>query len=333
MKFGFGTKPSEHYQRYIELVQFAESLGFDNAWVPDQTFFRDPYAILAALAFSTKNIHLGIGVTNPNTRHPVMAARAIATLEEMAPGRVLLGIGAGNNKELLNPLGLDVSHAGDKCREMAEIVRALLTGEIVEYKGRYFQASGIKMDFKTNPDIPIYIAGRGPFVLQSAGEVADGAIVGGLCTSSGIAYAINQITIGANKAARDPKGMEIVSWVTVNVTEDRDKGLEDLKPVVAHIIGGAPDVVLEASGLDSTLVNQIKSTYFKEGIPQAARYVTADCIDAFTIVGDGPDCVRRIKALEEAGITQLAMLMPPGTQGQQKRFLKSFADSVIPYFT
>jgi 5,10-methylenetetrahydromethanopterin reductase len=332
MKFGFGTKPSEHYQKYVELVRFAERLGFDYAWVPDQTFYRDPFTLLAALAFSTEEICLGIGVTNPNTRHPAMTARAIATVEEMAPGRVTMGIGAGNNKELLNPLGLEVLHAGEKCREMALIVRALLSGEIVDYHGKYFQVSGIKMDFETNPEIPIYIAGRGPYVLQSAGEVADGAIIGGLCTSGGIAYAFNQIKTGAKKAARDPANMEIVSWVTVNVTDDRNQALEDLKPVVAHIIGGAPDIVLEASGLEADLVNRIKTTYLKEGIPQAAKHVTEECIDAFTIVGDGPECVRHIKQLEDAGITQLSMLMPPGKIDQQMQYMQRFAEEVIPAF-
>jgi 5,10-methylenetetrahydromethanopterin reductase len=331
MKFGFGANPSEHYQRYIELVQCAESLGFDYAWVPDQTFYRDPFVILGVLALSTRHIQIGIGVTNPYTRHPAMIARAIATIDEMAPGRVHLGIGAGNNKELLSPLGLDGAHAGDKCREMAEVVRALLSGIKVEYKGQYFQVAGIKMDFKANPNIPIYIAGRGPLVLQSAGEVADGAIIGGLCTASGISYALDQIKMGAAKSARDPKRMEIVSWVTCNVTEDRDKALENLKPVVAHIIGGAPEIVLEATGLDPTVVNQIKTTYFNGGISQAAQYVTVECIDAFTIVGDGPECVRHIKELEKAGITQLSMLMPPGTVEQGKQYLQRFAESVIPY--
>lgn len=332
MKFGFGAKPSENYQSFIDLVRCAEDSGFDFAWVPDQTFYRDPYVILGAMALSTTRIQIGLGVTNPYTRHPAMAARAIATISEMAPNRVHLGIGAGNNKELLSPLGLDSSHAGEMCREMAQLIREMLSGKKVEYKGEYFQVAGIKMDFETDPYIPIYIAGRGPLVLKSAGEVADGAIIGGLCNPSGISYALDQIKKGMAKSGRNLNKFEIVSWVTCYVTADRSKGLEDLKPVVAHIIGGAPPIVLSAAGLDVDLVNKIKSTYFKEGIPQAATHVTAECIDAFAIVGDGQECVRRIKALEQAGVTQLSMLMPPGTIENSKKNLLRFADSVFPYF-
>jgi 5,10-methylenetetrahydromethanopterin reductase len=330
MKFGFGANPSEHYQDFIELIQYAENLGFDYAWVPDQTFYRDPFVILGILALSTKQIQLGIGVTNPYTRHPAMIARSIGTIDEMAPGRIHLGIGAGNNKELLRPLGFDGLHAGEKCREMVEVVRALLSGVKVEYKGQYFLVDGIKLDFSTNPNIPIYIAGRGPYVLQAAGEVADGAIVGGLCTASGISYAKDQIRIGSAKSGQGVRRMELVSWVTCIVTEDREKALEDLKPLVAHIIGGAPEIVLEAVGLDPTLVSKIKTVYHNQGIPQAAKHITKDCIDAFTIVGDAAECVRHIKELEKAGITQLSMLVPSGTMEQSKQNLQRFAQSVIP---
>lgn len=332
IKFGFGAIPSVHYTIYREITKLAEALGFDSAWVPDQTLYRDPYTVLAVLANSTEKINLGVGVTNPNTRHPAMAARAIASVDEMAPGRVALGIGAGNNKELLQPLGLEVEHAGTKCRETALIVRGLLTGESVDYKGHHFQASDIKMDFTSSPDIPIYIAGRGPTVLRAAGEVASGAIVGGLCKTAGINYALDQIKSGAEKAGRDSGQLEIISWVTVNVTNQREQALEDLKPVVAHLIGGAPQTVLDAAGMDPVLVKQIKTAYFTEGIPSAAKFVSPDCIDSFAIVGDKRECVQRIKELENAGVTQLVMLMPPGAAEQQRQFLRNFAEAVFPDF-
>ena len=85
MRFGFGHVPSGHYQRHVELVQRAERLGFDTAWIADQTFYRDPYVILAALATSTERIGLGLGATNPFTRHPAMTSRAIASSRRWRP--------------------------------------------------------------------------------------------------------------------------------------------------------------------------------------------------------------------------------------------------------
>jgi len=128
LKFGFGHVPSQDYREHVRLIQLAEELGFDYAWVADQTFHRDPVAVIAAAALATQAIQLGIGVANPFTRHPAMLARSAATLDEMAEGRFSLGIGAGNRKELLRPLGLDDGDAAIRCTEMAELVRALLNG-------------------------------------------------------------------------------------------------------------------------------------------------------------------------------------------------------------
>lgn len=332
MKFGFGHVPSEHYRNHVNLVRMAEDLGYDYAWIPDQTFFRDPYVVLAAIAAATEDIQLGVGVTNPYTRHPAMAARAVASLDEIAPGRVNLGIGAGNRKELLIPLGLDESAAGDKCREMAQLVKCLLTEDVCAYKGKYYMADGICMDFRVQHPIPIYIAGRGALVLQGAGEVADGVIIGGLCTPKGIGYAMDQVRKGASRSGRRVADMEVVSWVTCQVTDDREQALEDVKPVVAHIVGGAPMAVLEAIDLPADTIQAIKTTYKEQGIPQSARYVTEQCIDAFTLIGDPESLAERIQSLEAAGVTQLSVLMPPGTVKQHQQRIQQFAESLFPAF-
>jgi len=332
MKFGFGTKPSEHYQDYIAMVQEAEALGYDFAWVPDQTFYRDPFMILGAVGLATQRIQLGVGVTNPYTRHPAMVARSLATLDELAPGRAHLGIGAGNRKELLDPLGLDGAHAGPMCREMVEVVRPLLDNQVARHRGQYFQADGVRLDFPVANRIPCYIAGRGQHVLRAAGEVADGAIIGGLCTPQGVTYALDQVRAGAEKAGRHLQSMELVAWVTCRVTDDREAAFRELRPVISHLVGGAPLEVLNAVGLNPETVQQIKSVYKADGIEASAVYVTDECIEAFTLVGGGPELVQRIRALGQAGITQIATLMPPGSATQHRAILRHFAEAVMPAF-
>ena len=328
MKFGFGHVPSGDYREHVRLVRLAEELGFDYAWIADQTFHRDPVPVIAAAALATRQIQLAIGVANPYTRHPAMLARAAATLDEMAEGRFSLGIGAGNRKELLKPLGLDEGDAALRCREMVEMVRALLAGGPVTYRGKYFQADGVKLDFSPRADLQIYIAGRGPKVLEAAGAVADGAVVGGLCTPPGIGYAIDHVRRGAQTSGREVK--EVVSWVTCYLTEDRAAAARNLMPVVAHIIGGAPAETLRAAGLPEELTDRIKSVYQEQGIAAAARLVTNPCIDAFTIVGDAEECAGRIADLGASGVTQFAFLLPPGDVDQHRDRLKAFAKSVMP---
>lgn len=332
MKFGFGHVPTEHFEEHAALVEHAENLGFEYAWVPDQTFHRDPIALLARLAGRTKRIRLGVGVTNPYTRHPVVVARSAATLAEMAPGRISIGIGAGNKKQLLAPLGFDQGAAAGRCREAAELIRQLVAGKRVNFEGSFFRALDVQLELPAAPAVDVYLAGRGPRMLTAAGAVADGVIIGGLCTPKGIEFALDRVRAGCVDAGRQLADLQIVSWVTCVVTADRPSVLDRLRPEIAHIIGGAPDDVLEAIGLSREVVGKIKEVYWRNGIPAAAAHVTDECVDAFAIVGDGIDVAERITALDRVGVTQFSVLMPQAPIADHRRTLETFAESILPHF-
>jgi 5,10-methylenetetrahydromethanopterin reductase len=334
LAFGFAHVPSEHYRRHVELVLEAERLGYDYAWIPDQTFYRDPYVILTALALSTDRIRLGLGVTNPFTRHPAMAGRAIASVDECASGRVSLGVGAGNVRELLEPLGLGFDSPAARCREMVELVQSELSGagNGAGFVGSHYRMDGARLQFAVDHRIPVYLAGRGPRVLEAAGEVADGVLIGGLCAPAGIAYALDRVSKGATARGRDLAAIDVGSWTTVLLTDDRTRELERVRPMVGHIIGGAPQSVLDAIGLPSELVGRLKTDYRQGGSAAAAAHVTEECVDAFTIVGDAGFCIDRIRALEEAGVTQLICLMPPGDVDGYSSLIRRLAETVLPAF-
>jgi 5,10-methylenetetrahydromethanopterin reductase len=328
MRFGFSHHPAEHFTRHVDLIRHAESIGFDTAWVPDQTYYRDPYMMLAAFALATERIELGLAVTNPFTRHPTITARCAATAAEFAPGRFRLGFGAGNRRELLNPLELPMDDTPGRCREAAEIVRGLLAGERVEYVGRHYRVRGVELDFEAEP-VPIYIAGGGGGMLRAAGRVADGVIAGGLSTPEGVAYAWREIARGAACAGRDERSLEVVSWVMCQVTDDRPAAMDSARPMVAHIIGGAPADMLLDIGLDEGVVRTIKRVYSEGGKEAAAPHVTDACVDTFTLIGGVDRCLERIHALEEAGVTQFGMLLTPGTVDAHRARLDRFAETVI----
>lgn len=334
LTFGFAHIPAEHYKRHVELVREAERLGFDYAWIPDQTFYRDPYVILTALALGTDRIRLGLGVTNPFTRHPAMASRAIASVGECAAGRVAIGVGAGNVRELLEPLGLDFDRPAARCKEMVELVKRALATSLdgPGFEGSLYRMNGARLQFLVEQPIPVYLAGRGPRVLEAAGEVADGVLIGGLCSPPGIVYALDRIRSGAEAKGRSPSEIDVGSWVTVYLTDDREHDLDRVRPSVAHIIGGAPSSVLDAVGLPADLVERLKADYRMGGGAAAAVHVTEECVDAFTIVGDAALCIERIRALEEAGTTQFIFLMPPGNVDSHRTLVRRLAETVMPAF-
>lgn len=90
--------------------------------------------------------------------------------------------------------------------------------------------------------------------------------------------------------------------------------------------------VLEAIDLPVDTIQAIKTTYKNEGIPEAAQLVTPECIDAFAIVGDANECVQRIRLLEDSGVTQLSVLMPPGSIDQHEERIREVAEAIFPAF-
>jgi 5,10-methylenetetrahydromethanopterin reductase len=334
MKFGFGRVPQEDLQSHIKLIQLGEQLGFDYSFTSDQTFFPDPYIYLAAIGQATTRIHIGISVTNPFTRHPAITARAIGTVDKLAPGRVLLGIGGANRKELIDPLGLDGTRTAQKIKEMVEIVKGLLSNKRLEYHGDHFNVDGVKLNFNANPNINVFVAARGPLILHVAGEVADGAKLGAFSQPGGLKFALNEVRKGTESAGRDLSELEIFSWVFTVITDDRQAGLDAVRHSAAHIVGGAPLTMCEAIGLPMDDVLALKETYKNEGIPQAAKVISEELIDAFTIVGTAEQVIDRIQMMKDLGLTVFAghILTSPGTDESPEDRLRLFADTVFPIF-
>lgn len=337
MRFGFATVPTGPPADTVALFRFAEELGFAVGWMPDQTFYRDPYLTLAACAEGTARITLGLGVTNPYTRHPAMTARAAATLAELSGGRFILGLGAGNRKELIDLLGLPADHAGPRCREAALTIKRLLAGERVDYESPTLTMKGVALELATPPSTPVYLAARGPQILRAAGEVADGVIIGALVSDAGLTFALDHVRVGARRAGRAIDTLEIVSWVTTVVTDRKTEVVERLRPTVAHIGGGAPEEVLEAIGLSPGRIRAFKEAYAAGGPQGAASLVDPPLVDTLTIVGSPGEVAERVLALSAMGVGQLAVLMPGGRSGSHafpefdhRANLRRIAEEVMP---
>jgi len=329
MKFAFAHMPT-NVELSARLVERAEALGFDQAWVPDQQLFLDPYVCLSVMALRTSSIKLGVGVTNPFTRHPAISARAISSVNEIAAGRAVLGIGAGNMKELVQPLHLDAGAVAAKCREAALISRDLTKGGAVNFQGSYFQVEGIGFDVPPYGQVPVYLAGRGPKILEAAGEVGDGAIIGSLASPAGLRYAIGRIRAGAEAAGRALTELDIVSWTTVHITDHVAEALDGLRVSIGHLMGGAPPEVLRILGFDDEFIPRLKAAYQSGGPKGAAPLVTDEAIGHFTLVGSPEMIAERVAALAEIGVTQLSLLMPPGNTEDHASVLEAFCTKVRP---
>lgn len=333
MRFGFGFVPSLPPADSLRVVRLGEQLGYEMAWIPDQTFYRDPFLVMAEWAQATEKIQLMIGVTNPYTRHPAQVARAIATVDEMSGGRANLGIGSGNRRELLLPMGHEQDAAAARTREMLILVRALLRGETLQHESAWVTAKDLRLTWTPQrADIPIYVAARGARMLEAGGELADGTAIGALVSEDGLDYAFAALERGALRGGRSLEDQEIVSWATCRVVDDEGAAHERLRPNVAHIIGGAPLSLLRAIGMPEDYVADLKRAYAAGGPAGAAHLVTRREIDMLTIVGNAESVRATCERLAARGVDQIGILLTGADADANCEVLERIARDVMPHF-
>ncbi len=188
-----------------EDVQHAEHAGFSHAWIYDsQMLFSDPYICMARCAEHTKTIKIGTGVTNPSSRIAPVTANSFATINALAPGRVVLGIGTGNTAR--RTLGMPAAKL-DELREHVRICADLLAGKTTEYVegDRQRQIKFLNPDgswYNIDDRIPIFIAASGPKSLRLAGEIADGVILFGAVSPVLIDFVMKHVRAGAEQAGQ-----------------------------------------------------------------------------------------------------------------------------------
>ncbi|HYY88387.1 MAG TPA: LLM class flavin-dependent oxidoreductase [Chloroflexota bacterium] len=221
MQFGVGCSPGESARQAVETARLAEELGFDVFWVADShIIWRELYALLGAIAVSTSRIEIGPGVTHPFVRHPSVTASAIATLQELAPGRVRLGLGVGDS----GPANLGLRKASLKELEHTVLgVRRLLSGEAMD---------GRKLGYTPSEPAPIYVAAASNRTHAMGGRVADGALVGG--PPDELPGTIQVIRDAERAADRRGPTVKIAVWTCVSIDADRDAARQAVRPVVAR---------------------------------------------------------------------------------------------------
>ena len=215
MRIGLLALARDPLARLGELAALADAVGYDDFWMADERFFRDVYVSLTHCARHTRRMRLGPCVTDPYSRHPALTAMAIGTLAEVCEGRVALGLGAGISG--FAELGITRVKPAQAIREAVEVIRRLLAGDSVDYRGEVIGLARTRLGFAPPaPAIPIYVASNGPLGQRVAGAVGDGAIMEGCATPDEVRTFAHEVSRGAAAAGRDPARITLVARLRTN---------------------------------------------------------------------------------------------------------------------
>ncbi|MEE3103619.1 MAG: LLM class flavin-dependent oxidoreductase [Actinomycetota bacterium] len=243
----------------IGYVQYAEQRGFEAVWQADSRLVRDAVVPMAAFAASTETIRIGSGVVDCWTRNPARLASTFSTLDDLAPGRIILGIGAWW-EPLATKVGVHRHRSLKAMRETVEACRALLADETVTYDGEFVHLDGVELDYvyqeRRPKDVPIYIGATGDRMLELTGEIADGVVLNYLVSPEYNRRAMDRLADGAARAGRSVDDLDRPQLVVCSVAETRAEALDGARLMVTQYLGQQPHI-MKASGVPESLLEEI----------------------------------------------------------------------------
>ncbi|HUS43168.1 MAG TPA: LLM class flavin-dependent oxidoreductase [Ilumatobacteraceae bacterium] len=293
----------------IELVQYAEASGFDAVWQADSRLVRDAVVPMAAFAANTERIKIGSGVIDIWTRNAARLASTFSTLDDLAPGRMICGLGAWWDP-LAAKVGIDRSRPLKVMREVVDAVRGLLHNETVSMAGFHVQLDGVELDYvhqeRRPKDVPIYIGATGMQMMELTGEIADGAVLNYLVSPSYNVDALEALERGAAKAGRTLADIDRPQLVVCSVDEDRGAALDGARLLVTQYLGQQPHI-MKASGVPQELLDEIGEVLTwpatHDQVVAASKLVPDDIVQMITASGT-PDEVRaKVDEYVAAGCT------------------------------
>jgi probable F420-dependent oxidoreductase len=204
---------------YVELAQHAEAAGYDSIWIPE-VVGADAFVLMTAMAGVTTQLRLGTGIVPILTRTPSLMAMTAASIAQLAPGRVYLGLGVSTPNIIQNWHGIPYDHPMARLRDYVTIIRQALGGGRVTHDAGVYPVRDFRLGLAApQPPIPIYLAALNPRMLQLAGEVADGVLLNWIAEEQ-VPWALGHLKSGASKAGRTLVDLDIACLVRVCVTDD-----------------------------------------------------------------------------------------------------------------
>lgn len=293
----------------MSYAQYAEQQGFEAVWQAESRLVRDAIVPMAAFAAVTSRIIIGSGVLNNWTRNIGLLAATFLTLDDLAPNRIICGIGAWWDP-LAKNVGIERRKPIKAMRETVEVMKRLLRMERITFHGEFHHVNGIELDVvhgRREPrNVPIYIGATQMGMMELAGEIADGVVLNYCVPPEYNHTALKHIEIGAKKAGRSLDEIDRPQLIVCSVDYDHRRAVQAAKELITQYLAQQPHIA-EASGTPAETVKKVQSILgwpaTKEQIHEAMQFVPDELIDRITASGTPSEVRAKVEEYNRNGCT------------------------------
>lgn len=308
----------DHFQNFFPTAIWDEELSWVAAQSPTPHEHFDYQVFLGYLASRAGKMRVGVGVTEPIRRHPVLIAQAMLTLSHMSKRAPILGMGAGERLNI-DPYGLDFSHAVDWLEEALKIIRMCFSSSgPIDFEGEHFRLDGALMDLKApegkTPEV--WVGGHGPRMLRLTGTYGDGWYPTTVSSPGEYAVKLEAVRSAALEAGRNPEAITLAlhGFVVVGPTEQETRAMLETKALRAFGLA-APAELWRRTGAEHPFgehfrgyVDFLPERYERRTIEEAIAAVQPGLVDEGPLLWGTPEQVAdKLKAFGEVGLRHVVL--------------------------
>jgi probable F420-dependent oxidoreductase len=308
----------------IARAQWAEEAGYDDIWLADGTG-PDGLTLAAVLGCHTKRLRIGMAVTPAFTRSPALLAATLTVVSQVLPDRFAMGLGSSSEIIVRGWNGLHFDKPLSRVRDMLTATRSMLKGEKSDFDLETLHSHGYRQPPLEKP-VPFYVAALRSRMIEMGAEMADGVIFN-VWPRKAIGKLLDHVRIGAERAGKDPRGVEIVNRANVFVTDDKAHARGLFRNQYApYFATGVYNAFLGWAGYEEAAA-KAREGWAEKNREKVGAAITDEMIDEIAVFGNEKECRDRISWCAEAGVhTHILTPLPGMTPADILRTYEAFRD-------
>lgn len=311
MRFSYVMLPDYPVRESLETIERADELGFYAAYAADETWHKDLWLLFAAAAERTERIRFGPNLSPVTLREPTLIAQAAATLDELTGGRAEVVISSGNFG-LLAQYGIDwtTTRPLSRVREAHHVIRTFLDERSITFAGEFYRYEGLfTFAEPVQARLPVKLgAMRGPKSFQTAGEISDGVHHALSCTREAYDYLVAHVRVGAERAGRDWRELDIGAWVVFATGPDGAAAKQAARAMIGLYASAMPAEQLRRNGVEPESLTEIVAAVGAGDLARAYELTSPELAEKLSIAGTPEECAARIERdIAPTGVNHLIL--------------------------